>query len=361
MGRVILRVDGSGRIGMGHIMRCIAFAQGFEKVGVKTVFVSKDYEQDIVEFIQNSGFHAVTIAKNCSSSEDAALTLDSAEKYSANVIVTDISNIDTLADINTYQQYLRLLKNGGKFLITIDGFNGDCLSSKLTVPSDMVIVPYYGAQDKRYKGDKGTDFLLGPSFFLFRQEFTKAAKVKRRIKKKGNRILVSMGGSDPYHLTPKVVKALARLHRRDLDLKVVIGHGYSASLEHKAKIASQYFRGHYELIAKSNDMAELMLWADLAVMSSGLTVYEAALMRTPGVVISQYEYQEKVMNRFSKAGSFLHLGCGGNIGEKVIAEAVDKLLDDFVLRRQMAKSGENLVDGKGVKRIIVGIPKKLLV
>jgi spore coat polysaccharide biosynthesis predicted glycosyltransferase SpsG len=346
---------------MGHIMRCIGLAQGFKKLAVKSVFVVRDYECRITDFLCANGYEVETISKDSNLTEDASLTLNFAFRHGAKIIITDISNRDTVLNIEAYSEYLKRLKHNGVYLVTIDGFNGDCISDKLAITADMVVVPYYGAENKSYKTNGSTKFLLGTRFFIFTEGFAEAAKTEKQTKETVDNILVSMGGSDPFNYTLKVSNALVRLNRAYLNLKVVIGRGFAADSKPKITDVLEDFKGSYKIINGTDEMAKLMLWADLAIISSGLTVYEAALMSTPSVVLSQYEYQEEVMNRFSKAGSFLYLGCGNNIGEKVISEAVDKLLDDFVLRNRMAESGGNFVDGKGIERIISGIPRELLV
>ena len=52
----LFRVDGSHHLGTGHVMRCLAFAQGLGKLGVKSTFIVRDYEPRITELIQHYGY-----------------------------------------------------------------------------------------------------------------------------------------------------------------------------------------------------------------------------------------------------------------------------------------------------------------
>ncbi len=361
MESVILRVDGSKQIGIGHIMRCIALAEGFSEVGLKSVFVVKGGEQRIVELIRTNGYISETISQNGTSLEDVSATLCFADKYCSKIIVTDISNVSTMSDIQEYLGYLQAIKKGGKYLITIDGFGGDCISDKVSISSDMIIVPYFNAEGRKYKKNGAQKLLLGPAFFIFRQEFLDIIKLPKEIAKDVSNILVSMGGADPSKCTIRVVKALTLLQRPYLNIKVVVGISFTGELQKEVKAISENARCNFEIIFHSPDMAKLLYWADLAILSSGLTMYEAAATRTPALVLSQYPYHEKIMNGFSKAGSFQHLGYGPQVSEKAIAKAVEQLSDDFALRKEMVRNGRELVDGEGVNRVISSIPKELMV
>ena len=341
-------------------MRCIGLAQGFKKIGIESVFVIRDYEQQITELIHNNAYDVKTIPKDSSFAEDASLTSRFAHRYCANVIITDISNIKTLKNIEEYQRYLEALKKCGKYLVTIDGFSKDCISNKLVIPSDIIIMPYYGAKNKKYKVNGKAKFLLGTSFFIFREEFAEAANVKRKIMKRVNNVLVSMGGADPLNYTLKVANVLVKLSRPHLSFKIVVGTSFASTAKGEIANVLENSKCNYEIIGRTDNMAKLMLWADLAIISSGLTVYEAAVTQTPSIVLSQYDYHEEIMDSFSQAGTFLHLGYGANINEKLIVEAVEKLSSDFALRNRMSQNGKKLVDGKGVERIISSIPTELM-
>jgi len=356
---VLFRADGSYHIGIGHIMRCIAIAQSFEKAGISSVFICKGYEQGIIELIQKNGYAVETISKSSDFTEDASLTLESASRYRANLIMIDMSNVDTLADLDGFRRYLQVLKSNKKFLVTIDGLDKDCANASIPIQSDIIIIPYFGAGERRYIPCNNADYLLGPSYFIFRQEFMKAAKAERKISKEAKKILVTMGGSDPLNLTMKIARALLKLSRGQLNLRIVIGPGFNRSIRQDLEKALKDSNGNYELVAGNPDMAELMLWSDLAITSSGLTKYETALMGTPSIIISYDDFQEEIMREFEKYGSALHLGQAKNIREGDIVKTVDSLLDDAGLRGQMSKKGRDLVDGKGVKRIVSKISEKV--
>lgn len=350
----LFRADGSARLGLGHIMRCLALAQGLEKKGVESVFVTRDYQPEVAEIIRRYRCRVESIPPDCDFPEDLLLTSGFIQQYKAGLVVTDLCNVDILARLGAYSEYLHGLKSTGKFLLTIDDLN------EMYFPSDILVNPNYGAEKMKYTAGKGTKFLLGPSYFIFREEFIEAARADREINKDARNILVTMGGTDPLGLALKVAKALtAHSMGTGLSLRIVLGFGFTDSRKQELEDVLKGFAGKCELIPGSDNMAELMLRADLAITAGGLTKYETAVTGTPGIIISQVAHQADVSLEFAREGTALNLGIGTEVSEQAIAEAVNLLLRDSVLRAKMSAKGRKLVDGGGIERIITEIPAEV--
>ncbi len=350
----LFRVDGSHHLGMGHVMRCLAFAQGLGKIEVKPLFVTRDYEPRISGLIRHYGYDVETMPRDISFVEDASLTSEFASRYGVNLIVTDLSHTENIANLKEYNRYFQALKAANKFMITIDDF------TKTNFPHDIQIIPYYGAENINYESHGSTKLLLGPAYFIFRQEFIEGAKISREIKKDAQNILVTMGGSDLLSLTIKVARALNRLNVTSLKLRIIIGPGFTTSVKPEVERILKGFRGDYELLLESNNMAELMLWSDLAITGGGLTKYETAITGTPTIMISQTAREAEKNKEFEREGTALHLGLGSEVDEQDMGKAIEKLLEDYALRAEMSQRGRNLVDGKGVERVISEIPDWVL-
>ena len=354
MSVALFRADGSQHLGIGHIRRCTAFARGLEEVDIMSVFVAKDYDQKTNELIQRYGYKVETIPRTCNFGEDSSLTLKFAREHNASLVVTDLCNVDTLGQLAEYRRCLQELKNAVKFLITIDDLNA------ILFPSDIVINPNCGAEMMPYDFNQYTKYLLGPEYFIFHQEFREAAKANRKIRKYARNILVTMGGSDLLNLTPRVTKAVSKLEEvTDLNLCIVLGPGYPDSMKREIENNLKDSSITYRLMQGTDNMAELMLWSDLAITGGGLTKYEAAVTGTPSIIISQVAHQAELAKEFEKEGTALNLGLGTEVSEENIARAAGNLLRDYTLRIEMSKRGKGLVDGKGVERIISSIPQEV--
>jgi spore coat polysaccharide biosynthesis predicted glycosyltransferase SpsG len=68
-------------------------------------------------------------------------------------------------------------------------------------------------------------------------------------------------------------------------------------------------------------------------------------------VISQVEHQEKYSQQIQKLGGCVHLGFHKDISDEDILNGFESLLNDFKRRRDVARLGRKLVDGRGLNRI----------
>jgi len=357
---MFFRCDGSGRLGLGHIVRCMAFAQGLKRQGIGSLFITRATDETITDSIRSGGYAVCTIPGGSDFAEDARITLQHASWRQARIIVTDISNSDMLARRDDYCEYLGSLKKHGMYIITIDGLGGDCLCDKACIASDMAVIPYYGAEQEAYKRSTSTVFLLGPAYFIFRPEFIAAAGQEKPLTDTPTNILVSMGGTDPFCYTAKAARALGRLQKPGMHIRIIIGKGFDPAAVAETRQAVKDFPGTYELKVDCESMAEQMLWADLAVIASGLTVYEAAVTGTPALIISQYHHHAEIMERYAGSGAAVHLGWGETIDEAHIAHMSEQLLYSPGRRHAMSCRGRELVDGRGLDRIISRIPKEYM-
>src|SRR4030042_151070 len=346
-----LRADANAQIGLGHVMRCLALAQGLEKRRTRSIFITREYGNKIKDLIQRYKYDVETIPGDSNWADDLSLTLNITDRYGIKTVVTDLSHAGALAHQSEYAMYLQGIKDKSKFLVTIDDLN------EMSFPSDIIINPNYGAENRNYPSGSKTKFLLGPAYFIFRQEFIAAAGVNREIKKDAVNVLVAMSGSDPLDLTGKVVGALAKSGKTTgLHLRIVLGIDYTESRKRKLSNSLKNYRGTYDFIKGSDKLAELMLWSDMVITGAGLTKYEAAVTGTPSIIIPQYDYLVKLAEEFAKSGATINLGLGDKIKEESIAEAVADLLSDVSRGTERSRMGRAVVDGKGVERVIAEIP-----
>jgi UDP-2,4-diacetamido-2,4,6-trideoxy-beta-L-altropyranose hydrolase len=356
MQSVTFRVDGSHHLGTGHVIRCLVLASAFRKRSVLPVFVVKDDEPRILEMIDGHGYPVTALPSLLTMEEDASATNRLVAESRSTFLVMDVANMDYTADADRYVRYCRaVLARTSAYSVSLD----DHVITDL--PFDMRIIPYCGAEKRPCEFPGKTKWLLGPAYFIFQEEFREAARVDRTLQREACRILVTMGGSDPHRLSAAVLDSLRKVRQEPgLEVRVVIGPGFSSRDEQEIRESAGFFRGTCQILSgASGTLARQMLWSDLAITAGGLTKYEAAVTGTPDIIIAAFPREVEMCRFFSDAGAALCLDRSCISVEEDLAGMVEPLMGDYEARAQMSGRGKKLVDGCGVDRILSEIPSIL--
>lgn len=190
--RVLLRADGGPSIGLGHVLRCLALAEGLRKAGFDTVCAFRAQGFKIADLGIDSEA-VVSLAPSATLTEDLLQTLNIASENEVDWIVVDqcYPPISTSPD---FGRYLKSLREEYRTLC-IAGSEG------IDYDADCVMSPYYGASYPAVPHGSTSEFLLGPEYFIFREEFRKASCGGSDTPRIARRILVTIGGSDEFGAT----------------------------------------------------------------------------------------------------------------------------------------------------------------
>lgn len=330
---IAIRADGGHDIGMGHIMRCIALAQALRENGCSVYFITwPDHavEASIKKHLHDS-VGIIDIERRSYIAGELEQLDAIVRRHAIDALVVDSYEAD--------QDYLVKVKKIVRCSVVIDDLN------RFAFPSDIVINGNVYAPQMEYKSIYGnTKFLLGPKYLLMRKEFSNLPK--RCVKDKVERILVTMGGSDIMGITVKILRAL-----RNAEIKVDIDIVMGAAFKNKDAIeAVTSAMPNVRLLYDIEDMAELMLKADMAISAAGSTLYELAACGVPTIALIQADNQVLAAESMAKAGCIMNLGWGDKVDEKIMAKATVELAHDYYRRNSMSNIGQSLIDGFGAAR-----------
>lgn len=329
----VIRVDASERIGLGHLGRCLLFADFIKKKGFFVVFIT---EQPLSQnIIKSKNFQCLKINK-----EDNIERPDFAKRYKSFVMIADVNTDAIFKNKQDYFNYLDNLRKGAKLLITLE----DLVDYPYC--SDVAIVPYCGATNLKLKSNCSTKYLLGTDYFALRGEFNNNNFI---VQKSAKKILITMGGGDPEQITQKVLKSIRQLET-SCDVTVVLGKASKISIKDINKIMCNY-KTIVTVLCDVESMSTLMLNCDIAITNSGLTKYELTALGVPSIIISNNKQQAVYSEDFSSYGSSIHLGDISIVSEKNIRESCVNLMRNYKLRLNMSEKGKRLVDGNGLNKI----------
>lgn len=334
--RVIFRTGGGRQVGMGHLRRCLTLAEALRQMEIESHFLL-DGDDMLRERVNAAGFGAFTISLE----NDLSETIEQLKNLRMQAVVIDSYALQ--------RDYFRALSETGVLTIVID----DLADREL--PVDVVINSSVGAECLPYRSRAHTQFLLGSKYSLLRPEFAEVPD--RKIAKQARRVLITLGGSDPTGLTPKLMGwAHETIH--DAALDVVIGPLYTdvARIENTAQDIAGAVALHFD----PKHMRSLMLEADLAISAGGQTIYELAATGTPTIAVCTASNQTVNLMGFSDANALILSGSALDRDlEEKIKEAISHIADDAALRTTLSKRSRALVDGRGTERTARAIAERI--
>lgn len=340
---IIIRADASVAIGTGHVMRCLALAQAWQRNGGEALFLQAESTPAIARRLQDSQMKIEVMAERPGSSEDATRTLKVARQLGARWVIADGYRFDA--------EWQQTVKGAGIYLLVLDDYG-----HAAHYYADFVLNQNLSARADRYgRREPHTRLLLGPSFALLRKEFLEWRSKARQRELGTRRILVTLGGSDPHDVTSRVLAALADLPA--LEIVAVVG-GSNPNLPRLALWAEAF--PQLRLVVDVQNMPELMDWADLAITAAGSTSWELALLGLPSVAIVTAANQTEVAAALECQGLGVSLGEHRSVSGAEIAAAVVDLLADYPRREKMGRRGRALIDGGGAARVVTRLRSRCL-
>lgn len=339
-GTLIIRADASVAMGTGHVMRCLALAQGWRDGGGNVVFAMAESTPAIDRHLHAEGVEVAKLKVFSAKFEEVREAWKLARDHRAQWVVVDGYHFDA--------EYQRNLKNAGLKLLVVDDL-GRCEHYS----ADLLLNQNVHASECMYASREAyTGLLLGPRFAMLRRVFRRWRKWQREITPNGRRVLVTMGGSDPDNVTATVLEALRGLKIDGLEVVAVLG-GSNPHIDSLKRFANQ--SPPIRFLRDAANMPELMAWADVAVSGAGSTCGEMCLLGLPAILIDLAENQTPVAQELGRKRVAIHLGSSEEVSAAEIAGKVQSLLLSAELRASLAGRSRELVDGEGTERVMAAI------
>ncbi|MFT2091416.1 UDP-2,4-diacetamido-2,4,6-trideoxy-beta-L-altropyranose hydrolase [Paraglaciecola sp. 2405UD69-4] len=273
---VVFRVDANPTIGLGHLMRSLAVAQGLYREGIKLVFAITDSTQHYCQSRQD-WVGEVHILPTTSKQVELASLSSLCHNVEAKWLILDGYDFDC-----EYRNELN--KIGCKLGIFDDGLL--CKSQSVEPNLNLLINWSTGAEHLPYDKYAPNAYLcVGDSYRVLREEFYQSELEFYEHRKS---LLLMFGGSDPFKFTLPLLQELAAL-QADMPITVVTGAGYQALPQLIAFIqASSLSVSHHH---DSQNIAQLMGKARLAISAAGASQFELLTCLTPSVLVIVAENQ----------------------------------------------------------------------
>ena len=356
--RVVFRVDSSIQIGTGHVMRCLTLADRLKAIGAQCLFVCRDHAGNAENLIIDRG-HRVSllpepVVTDCGVStcglqdyaswigapwqEDAVQTKQIVDDFSSDWIVVDHYGLDA--------RWEEWVSAGTTQVLVIDDLINRHHSCALLL--DQNVVGNSALDSYRTLTSESCELLLGPQFALLRPEYAQFANALPARDGTVNRVLVFVGGSDPFHLTEQYLRVLSKPCFEDLFVDVVVGanHPNPKLVENVADK-----RGRVRLYSGLPNLAGLMMRADFMLGAGGSTNWERFCLGLPAVVVGVAQNQIEINTQLNHLGLLCFLGSAEEVTDQTIEREFAAQLEDAVVLANQSKQMSRLVDGLGAEKV----------
>lgn len=340
MNPLIIRTDASTHIGSGHVMRCLALAQGWKLRGYPVTFLLGTVPSLLVERLRKDEIEVKLASLKLGSKEDAEHTVGLAKKLGAEWIVVD--------GYHFRGRYQDILKHAGLRVLFIDDYgHADRYSADLVLNQNL-----YAIEEFYSHRSENTRLLLGTSYVLLGQDFWRWSGWYHPIVDIGHRVLITLGGADPDNITERVIQNLNQVEQHyRLEIRVIVGSNNPHN--HHLKEATRSNSHSIELLHNVTNMPELMAWADIAISAGGSTCWELAFMGVPSILLPITDHQVRAVQALSEAGAFVSLD--ESSPSAISADMANKLtglLNNSEYRRGLSRNAQAMIDGLGVQRVL---------
>jgi spore coat polysaccharide biosynthesis predicted glycosyltransferase SpsG len=324
---VAIRVDGGPDIGYGHLVRSNAVAEEIQSRNgqVSVATATPDVANDIIP--------APDDILSLDSRSDPEVFCTWLDSEPVDVVFTDAYPVDT-----DYQRAIRdrvplvIYQDDVRHIVCADALvNGNLYGASLEYE-------FTGPTPQRFQG---------PDYTPLRAEMRNLAAREPPWRERAERAIVTMGGSDVANLTPTVLTAFDGFDGR---VDAIVGPGFSGEQETAIRTAAETVQATVHVARDPDDLPQRMFDADLAVATASTTTYELLALGTPIVSCPVVDNQRRLASSLDERDAATVLG--QEAGEEEFRRAITTLVDDPALRRRHRNRGRQLVDGRGVERIV---------
>lgn len=321
----IIRADGGNGLGMGHLARTSVLAKEISKFDEVCYVCSSKYPEAAV-FVREKGFEAIL-------SEDVLETL---MRMEGNGILTDCYNIN--------ENYIEKVRKHFKLVGYIDD------NVLFNYKADFILNQNFGAETLDYKVDKKCKLFLGTQYLLMREEFRKLKPIE--IKEKVEKIFVTVGATDSYNLTGKLLEMIKDLN---YEWHIVIGPVFPF----KDELMNRYRNYSNIIFEVCPQMSDLASKCDMAICSCGSTLYEMGIIGVPTIGIVVADNQKQLAERMNAAGLIKNLGEIDKLGQVELLESIKEIALNVRIRKMLQENNSKSLNVLGIKDVIGFIGKAL--
>lgn len=306
-----LCVESSHARGMGHFYRALNLADGLVKAGLSYTLYLNDHAPSRQILVDRGVPHRIVDLE------------DFTGNWEASLIKQDGITLWVNDRLDTDLRHTEKIKAAGIPLVTFDDRGTGAALADLHIAALAFNTQEHLA---------GARLLRGPDYLILNPEISSYTRLRKQLAS----ILVTLGGSDTYGVTVKVVQMLKEMN---LTATIVVGPAFM----HRDMLDEVLTKG-FTLRCGVPSMIEEFNRHDLAITGGGITPFEANASGLPCVVIANELFEIPVGMALQKLGGSLFAGHHESLSLPLFSA-------DLPLE-QMSQAGMHNIGLQGTQRVI---------
>ena len=312
-------------------MRMLVIARELKRRGMAVIFLAQELAGNGITRIENGGFRVIRLRGNSAKESFDALTV---------IGSVDLLIVDSYALEKRYETALRKCV---KVIAVFDDLNDR------KHDADILVDSTHNKDKNAYKSlvGKHTKLLLGAAYTPLDTQYAahRALAMPRRFPPR--KIMIAMGGTDSNNLTEKALKTVANSRFNSAAIEIVL----TSRAPHIKKIRNLIDKMEQKarLLIDIDNMAKLIIGADLAIGSGGVSSYERASLALATVTLNAAQNQNENISKLNAAGAV--------IATDNLAQTLETLTAETVANCE--KNAFNITDGNGATRVCDELEKFL--
>jgi spore coat polysaccharide biosynthesis predicted glycosyltransferase SpsG len=285
-----LCIESSHQKGMGHFFRALNFISYLNsKNSAYIVFINNDPIACSILKSKNIPFETVNLMDHDSDWESKLIL-----KYRIDIWIND--RLDTII-----KHAENVKKNNIKLVTFDDRGSGAELA-------DIHIAALSFEKSEKLRGKR---VLTGLEYLILNKEIERY----RRIRKNCKNTIVTLGGSDTYGVTLKIIDILKTFNKK---ATIHIGPSFQHSAELQVLLDD-----NFHIISNVPSLVEVFYGYDLAITGGGLTPFEANASGLPCIIIANEVFEILNGQFLAHIGSSIFAGYYKDIQHEVFNKSLD--------------------------------------
>ncbi len=341
--------EGSAEIGLGHLFRAAMLAHALKESRGASSILLTPAPDDAISPVRDAFDSIQEMHQGLSHESGFQLLIDLIQRNRTSLLIMDRPRYPAgLCDL--LERFKRKQRRPAFVAFGAAEMPPNCVDTIIDANRDR-------ADIARYQGSI-TVALFGPQFAAIAPDFA-TARERFSDRDRLERLVISMGGSDPNLVTLIAYQAAVRLE--DLAIDIVLGPAFSEDNWRRLEPDIDKTRTVIHRNAGRGELAELFARADACIVSGGITMFEAAAVGLPTIVVSQNEPQLSNARRLASYRAVVNAGLFSETSAEDIASILASWQSSRDVRARLSRRASETVDGKGLERVCAGILGLLVV